>query len=144
MTTQRETKAPQRVVEKDRRNNLCKYSSRIVFVFFLSTNISVDFSNSRRPPDARGIQNFLLVWIDGNIDEINNEDCRNSITKLRQVVNNVNKFTDMDEFIEFISDIEQEKTFKISSGAFGQTIVPKIHDKSQVSTIYIFFQSVKN
>jgi len=98
----------------------------------------------RRPPNARRIQNFLLVWIDGNIDEINNEDCRNSITKLRQVVNNVNTFTDVDECIEFISAIEQQKTFMISFGALGQTIVPKIHDKSQVSTIYIFFRSVKN
>jgi len=42
------------------------------------------------------IQNFHLVWLDGNIDEVNSEDCRNSISKLRQVVNTVNTFTGVD------------------------------------------------
>jgi tetratricopeptide (TPR) repeat protein len=84
------------------------------------------------------IQNFHLVWLDGSIDEINNDDCRNSITKLRQVVNTVNTFIDVDECIEFINGIKEEKTFMISSGALGPTIVPVVHGKPQVSTIYIF------
>ncbi len=92
----------------------------------------------RRPPNGRMLQNFHLVWLDESIDEINNDDCRNSITKLRQVVNTVNTFTDVDECIGFINDIKEEKTFIISSGALGQTTVPVVHDKPQVSTIYIF------
>ena len=84
------------------------------------------------------VQNFLLLWLDGNIDEINNDDCRNSITKLRQVVNTVNTFTDANECIDFINGIKEETIFMISSGAFGQTTVPVVHDKSQISTIYIF------
>ena len=94
-----------------------------------------------RPPYARMVQNFLLVWLDGSIDEINNDDCRNSITKLRQVVNNVNTFTDVDECIDFISDIKEETVFMISSGAFGQTTVPIVHDMAQVSTVYIFCEN---
>jgi Tfp pilus assembly protein PilF len=84
------------------------------------------------------VQNFHLVWLDGSIDEINNEDCRNFITKLRQVVNTVNTFTDVDECIGFVNDIKEEKTFMISSGALGQTTVPLVHDKPQLSSIYIF------
>ena len=91
-----------------------------------------------RLPYARMVQNFLLLWLDGNIDETNNDDCRNSITKLRQVVNTVNTFTDANECINFINGIKEETIFMISSGAFGQTTVPVVHDKSQISTIYIF------
>jgi tetratricopeptide (TPR) repeat protein len=84
------------------------------------------------------LQNFHLVWLDASIDEVNNEDCRKSITKLQKVVNTVNTFTDMDECIDFINGIKEEKTFMISSGALGQTTVPMLHDKPQVSKIYIF------
>ncbi len=35
---------------------------------------------------ARIIQNFVLVWLDKNIEEINNSNYRETITKLRQVV----------------------------------------------------------
>ena len=76
-------------------------------------------ASNRRP--QRMIQNFHLVWLDANIDEENNEDCRNSITQLRQVVNTVNTFVDADECIRFHQPTW--KKFKallmISSGAMG-------------------------
>ena len=87
------------------------------------------------------VQNFLLIWLDGSIDEVNNDDCRNSITKLRQVVNDVNTFTDMDECIDFITDIKEEKAFMIVSGTFSQIIVPIVQDISQVSCVYIFCEN---
>jgi hypothetical protein len=67
----------------------------------------------RRPPNARMVQNFLLIWLDGSIDEINNEDCRNSVKKLRQVTNTVKTFTDADECIEFINGIKEEKAYML-------------------------------
>jgi tetratricopeptide (TPR) repeat protein len=87
------------------------------------------------------VQNFHLVWLDGSIDEVNSDDHRNSITKLRQVVNTVNTFTDVDECIEFINSIQEENAFIISSGAFGQITVPVVHDKPKVSTIFIFCEN---
>jgi tetratricopeptide (TPR) repeat protein len=84
------------------------------------------------------VQNFHLVWLDGSIDEINNDDCRNSITQLRQVVNTVNTFIDVDECIDFITDIKEEKTLIILSGVFSQIMIPIVQEISQVSSIYIF------
>jgi hypothetical protein len=84
------------------------------------------------------VQNFHLVWLDGSIDEVNNDDCRNSITKLRQIVNTVNTFIDADECINFIDSIKEEQAFMICSGALGQTTVPRVHEKPQVNSIYIF------
>jgi tetratricopeptide (TPR) repeat protein len=87
------------------------------------------------------VQNFRLIWLDGNIDEINNDDCRNSITKLRQVVNTVNTFTDVDECIDFITDIKDGMTFMIISEAFSSIIVPVVEAISQVSFIYIICEN---
>lgn len=92
---------------------------------------------SRRLLNSRIVQNFLLVWLDGNIDE-NNSDYQNTITKLREVINTVHRFTDVGEFVRFITDMKGKKAFIISSGALGQTVIPSVHDMAQVSTIYIF------
>jgi tetratricopeptide (TPR) repeat protein len=88
--------------------------------------------------DPRIIQNFRLIWLDSSIDEVNNNDTINTITKLREVVNTVNKFTDADECIDFVTNIENEKAFFIVSGSSGQDLVPNIHDLPQVDAIYIF------
>jgi Tfp pilus assembly protein PilF len=92
----------------------------------------------QQPSYVHRIQNFLLIWLDGNIDKVNNQDCMNTITKLREVVNTVHTFTNVGECINFIADIKEEKIFIVSSGMFGQTIVPIVHDMPQISTIHIF------
>src|ERR1700734_572990 len=89
--------------------------------------------SSTRPPRRRMVQNFLLIWLDGSIDEVNNDDRRNSITKLRQVFNDVNTFTDIDECVDFITDIKQETVFMIVSGTFSQIVVSLVQDISQIS-----------
>jgi len=97
-----------------------------------SSNVS-----RHKQSNQRIIQNFHLVWLDKNINE-KRDDFRNTITKLRQVVNTVNTFVDADKCIDFINNIHEETAFMIISGAFGQTTVPIIHSKKQISDIYIF------
>ena len=94
-------------------------------------------SNERRLLTQRIIQNFYLVWLDGNINE-NDDDCRNSIDRLKQVVNTVNTFVDVDECIDFISEIPEETAFMITSGVLTQTAVSVIDNMTQISGIYIF------
>jgi len=96
---------------------------------------------SRRPTqlsNARMMQNFLIVWLDGNIDEMGNVEYDTSITKLREVVNTVNTFTDMNECVNFITNIKTKNIFIISSGTLGQKTVPTVHSMAQVNSIYIF------
>jgi hypothetical protein len=87
------------------------------------------------------VQNFHLVWLDGGNNEVNNDDYRNSITKLRQVVNTVNTFTDVDECIDFITDIKDEMTFMIISEAFSPIIVLIVEAISQVNFVYIICEN---
>ncbi len=91
-----------------------------------------------RSSNARMIQNFHLVWLHGSVDEVNDDDCRNSMMKLREVVNNVSIFSDVDECIDFITDMEEEKTFMIISEEFSEMIIPFVQDISQVTSVHIF------
>ena len=93
-------------------------------------------STASRPNRGR-LQNYLLIWVDGNIDE-QNEDCANTLAKLRSVVREVNLCKTPAQCIKFLNDMDNEKAFIISSGAFGQHLVPEIHDLPQVDAIYIF------
>ena len=97
---------------------------------------------AHRQVNVRMVQNVLLVWLDTNIDT-NNNDCQNTITRLRHVINDISTFTDGDECIKFIQNIHDSKACMIISGSLGQHIVPQVHDMSQVNTIFIFCDNRK-
>ena len=83
------------------------------------------------------IQNYLLIWVDDNIN-LSNEDCESILTQLRCVVKKVNHCTTPAECIEFLNKMDDAKAFVISSGTLGQQLMPDIHDMAQVRVIYIF------
>ena len=83
------------------------------------------------------VQNVLLIWLDNNIDE-SNADYRNTITQLRRTVNTVNQYTDGEQCIEFLQTIDNEKACMVIPGWLGQHVVPRVHDMSQVDSIFIF------
>ncbi|CAF1648639.1 unnamed protein product [Adineta ricciae] len=88
-------------------------------------------------PRQRMVQNYLLVWVDGNIDE-KDQDYQNTLKHLRSVVNDVNICTQPDACLQFLNSIGDEKAFVITSGSLGQHLVPEIHGIPQVNAIYIF------
>ncbi|CAM4788069.1 unnamed protein product [Rotaria magnacalcarata] len=83
------------------------------------------------------VQNYLVIWVDGNIDE-NTEDCRNTLAQLRAAVSEVNVCTTPEGCIEFLNEMDDGKAFIISSGALGQHLVTDIHGMPKVDAIYIF------
>ncbi|CAF3847212.1 unnamed protein product [Rotaria sordida] len=91
-----------------------------------SSQLSIPYKNSkiiekrnRRTDSNEIIQNFLLVWLDAQIDE-STDDFRNSIKHLRQTVNTIEIFDDDNECINYITQIQKEKAFLIISGALCQ------------------------
>ncbi|CAF2024013.1 unnamed protein product [Rotaria magnacalcarata] len=85
----------------------------------------------------RMTQNYLVIWVDGNIDE-NTEDCRNTLAQLRAAVSEVNVCTTPEGCIDFLNKMDEGKAFVISSGALGQSLVNDIHGMPKVDAIYIF------
>ncbi|CAM4989279.1 unnamed protein product, partial [Rotaria socialis] len=49
-----------------------------------STASSRATTSDTMQPRRRMVQNYLVIWVDGNIDE-NNSDCRNTLAQLRAV-----------------------------------------------------------
>ncbi|CAF1462420.1 unnamed protein product [Rotaria sordida] len=85
----------------------------------------------------RALQNFLLIWLDADFDE-SKENYKTSIQHLRHIVATITTFTDVDQCVDFISDIEDEKIFVIVSDALGQHIIPEIQILPQLHSIYVF------
>jgi tetratricopeptide (TPR) repeat protein len=82
------------------------------------------------------VQNFILLWLDLNINE-SDATFDYAITQLRAVINTINIYSDADECIDVLTELKEEKVFMIMSSAFGQQIIPLIHDISQLYCIYI-------
>jgi tetratricopeptide (TPR) repeat protein len=82
-------------------------------------------------------QNFLLIWVDANIDE-STENHQSTVAQLRSVVNDVNIFTKWDEAVDFLTEVYEMKAFLIADDTIGQQVVPLIHDIPQLDSIYIF------
>ncbi|UJR32477.1 hypothetical protein I4U23_019939 [Adineta vaga] len=88
------------------------------------------------------IQNFRLIWLDSNIDVINNNYCIDTMIKLEEIANTVEIFTDVDECIDFITDLnDHDQTVMILSGSLGEIVMSAIHDISQINLFYIFCQN---
>ncbi|CAF5093258.1 unnamed protein product, partial [Rotaria sp. Silwood1] len=94
--------------------------------------------NAVLPQTARRIlQNFLLVWLDANLQESDN-DFKNSLQHLRKIVASITTFTDAQQCVNFVSEIKKEKVFMIVSGSLGRQIVPEIEALPQLEAIYVF------
>ena len=50
----------------------------------------------------------------------------------------MNIFNDANTCVQFLNQLNDEKVFLIVSGAVGQQVIPNIHEKVQLDTIYIF------
>ena len=93
--------------------------------------------------NSQMIQNFLLIWLDANIDE-SSDVCQNAIAHFRRAVNDIEAFIDGEECVQFLKDVAHEKVCMIVSGSLGQEIVPRVHDLLQLDSIFICCNNKKN
>ncbi|CAF0971145.1 unnamed protein product [Adineta steineri] len=90
-------------------------------------------AEGRRRINIQQAQNVLLIWLDSNIAETN-DDCQNTIIKLRCIVNDINTFIDGDQCLEFIQTIVDKKVCMIISGSLGQHTVSRVHNNSALTS----------
>jgi hypothetical protein len=101
------------------------------------TDSKISMNTSVIRSKQRITQNYSLIWVDTNIDK-STEDYQNTITQLRNVVNDINVFTKQDEAVDFLTDVDEVKVFLIADDSIGQQIIPLIHDVPQLDSVYIF------
>ncbi|CAF1107363.1 unnamed protein product [Adineta steineri] len=94
-------------------------------------------SSNISQPRQRIAQNYLLIWVDDSIDQAD-KDCQDTLTQLKNVVNDVKLCTEPDQCIQTLNKVDKEQAFVIISGSLGQNLVPEIHDIPQLDAIYIF------
>lgn len=87
-------------------------------------------NSPRRQLNNQTTQSIILVYLDRNIVEDN-------LTQLQQVVTDVNTFNNVEECIRFIENFTDKKICIISSGTLGQHLVPRVHNLSQVDSIFL-------
>ena len=85
----------------------------------------------------RIIENFVVVWLDPQVDEFQ-EDYEQSITKLRRIVNSIKTYNDIDGCLKFLRTIKDERIFVIVSGGFGRQIINHLQSMQTVVTVYVF------
>ncbi|CAF2971551.1 unnamed protein product [Rotaria sp. Silwood2] len=88
-------------------------------------------------PRQRIAENYLVIWIDGNID-MANEDCQYTMAQLKALINEVQPCTTAEQCIQHMVDNEEEISFIIASSAIGQHLVPDIHDMETLKGIFIY------
>ena len=98
---------------------------------------STDKNFSSNHSLTRSVENFVIIWLDSNLNE-SDDNYQKTISSLQRIVNGIKTFTNIKSCVAFLSQIENEKVFIIVSGSLGQTIMPHIHCMSNVNSIYIF------
>ncbi|CAF1379683.1 unnamed protein product [Adineta steineri] len=83
------------------------------------------------------IQNYSLVWIDTNIGETKSNR-QNNLIQFQSIINDTNVFTNANECVDFITDMDNEIVFLIISGTVEQYLVSTIYDITQINVIFIF------
>ncbi|CAF3739786.1 unnamed protein product [Rotaria sp. Silwood1] len=103
-----------------------------------STNTVIDTNKHAAMlprPVRRSLQNSLLIWLDTDLDEFKDE-YKKAIEHLRDILVSVITFTDVDECMNFLSKLENEKVFMIVSSVLGQHIIVEIQKYPQLISIY--------
>jgi hypothetical protein len=90
-----------------------------------------------QPVYTRIVQNFRLVWLDASIDDVNNNDWRENITRLRRTINAIDTFADADQCIQFLNNIKDEMVFLVVTGYVGEHVIPITHNKRRIHQNFI-------
>ncbi|CAF1956356.1 unnamed protein product [Rotaria magnacalcarata] len=98
-------------------------------------------SNSVDQSISSNFESFACLWLDQSVNTT--KDNLETQKELRQVINHLRTFDDMDKCEEYIRQITKEKVVLIVSGASGRELVPRLHDLPQFSACYVFCQDQK-
>ncbi|CAF1627949.1 unnamed protein product, partial [Adineta ricciae] len=97
----------------------------------------LDETSTKLQHQSHIVQNYILAWFDPHTED-DVQYRQNTISELRNVVNSISIFNDIDQCIDFVTDIEQEKVFMIVSNCSTQQLMTVIHDLSQINSVYVF------
>jgi len=81
--------------------------------------------------------------LDESLNETNNTYWYSTISKVHEIINNIYVFSESDQCIDFITDIEKEKVFIIISDTISKDIISIFQQIPQITSIYIYSKNNK-
>lgn len=84
--------------------------------------------------------NVIIVWLNFNIDN-SAKDKDTLVMELQHIISTIKTFTDINECVDFLTDITDEKVFMIISDYSNQNFLSLINKIPQIHSIYIFNNS---
>ncbi|CAF3342572.1 unnamed protein product [Rotaria socialis] len=123
-------------MEREQKEEEGESSERAINIGTTTNATSATSTEAFQPRPRRMVQNFLLVWLDANIDE-GMEDFQKSLAELRKIFVTVEPFTDVDQCVDYLTSIDDQKIYLITSASLGQMTVPLIHDITQLDKIFV-------
>jgi tetratricopeptide (TPR) repeat protein len=87
-------------------------------------------------------EDFTVVWLDGNIDD--SPDSLQTQTRLRNVNNYCQFYTNIQLCLDFIRTVNNEQIFLIVSGVLARSILPQIHSLRSLASVFIFCANCHN
>jgi tetratricopeptide (TPR) repeat protein len=83
--------------------------------------------------DEKNLEDCVIVWLHVQL-------CTRShyVHTLRNIVNYLKIFDNIDDCIQYLSAVTHERIFLITSGQVGNHVVPLVHHLDQLYSIYIF------
>lgn len=83
------------------------------------------------PLDSSETEHGILIWLDNQFDQ-------RIRMEFDRLFHRIHLFENNDQCLTFLNGIDHERVFLVASGRLGEEIVPKIHDRIQLDSIYIF------
>lgn len=97
---------------------------------------TVILENSAFQSKRRALQNYRLIWLNPSTCELNTIH-DTTLEELRNIVHEINIFTDIDQYVDFLTDIEEEKVLGIIPSTLAKLLIPYIHDVIALNSIYV-------
>jgi hypothetical protein len=87
-----------------------------------------DYSRSHR------VQNFVVIYLNCDND---NKRRQHSITQLEQIIPQIDVFDNIDQSIDFLTDMQDEKFCMIIEGSIDNCLLSLIDNIPQLNFVYI-------
>ncbi|CAF4692275.1 unnamed protein product [Rotaria socialis] len=100
-------------------------------------------ANERCRSKSRIVQNFIIIWLDPDIDEVNVK-FPDSIARLRSIVSWIKVFTLPDDCVDYLTDVTDENVFLFVENSFGKQLVPLIHELPHCILFSCFVMTMTN
>ena len=84
--------------------------------------------------------NFVLIWMNFDVhpSNSNDNDIQSYINRLQIIINSIKMFNNLDQCVDFLTDLVDEKVFMIISGRIDQQFISILHQLIQLNSIYLF------